>query len=206
MSALSVQDFTTEASMANVRGSRFVTVLAVALLGGFIVLASDTSFGQEKHKISWSAKPENTKTTFRHRLEIPDMLGHYIVMFEIRRTWPDGGGPVVEGRKVVESIGWGAFDGVAGNGLDRGYSVWRFENGDQSFGEFHDTTQSVVNPDRSRRATYVGTYVITGGPGKLKALKASQSNPGLPRSKPEGNPTATRNSQKGDNWLERKEA
>src|SRR2546426_8624881 len=151
MSAFSVQKFKTEASMATVRGSRFVTVLAVAL-GGFIVLASGTSFAQEKHKISWSAKPENTKTTFRHRLEIPDMLGHAIVMFEIRRTWPDGGGPVVEGRKVVESIAWGMGDGVAGNGLNRGYSVWRFENGDQSFGEFHDTTQSVVNPDRSRRS------------------------------------------------------
>src|SRR2546428_2936482 len=97
MSAFSVRDFPTEASMATVRGSRFVTVLAVAL-GGFIVLPSDTSFGQEKHKISWSAKPENTKTTFRHRLEIPDILGHAIGMFEIRRTWPDGGGPVVEGR------------------------------------------------------------------------------------------------------------
>src|SRR2546425_8777226 len=141
MSACSVEKLQPGASMATVRGSRFVTGLAVAL-GGFIVLASGTSFAQEKHKISWSAKPENTKTTFRHRLEIPDMLGHYIVMFEIRRTWPDGGGPVVEGRKVVESIGWGTFDGVAGNGLDRGYSVWRFENGDQSFGEFHDTTRS----------------------------------------------------------------
>jgi len=203
MSAFSVQKFKTEASMATVRGSRFVTVLAVALLGGFIVLASDTSFGQEKHKISWSAKPENTKTTFRHRLEIPDMLGHYIVMFEIRRTWPDGGGPVVEGRKVVESIGWGTFDGVAGNGLDRGYSVWRFENGDQSFGEFHDTTQSVVNPDRSRRATYVGTYVITGGTGKLKALKGIARYSGLAEYNAEGNPTRNEYSAEGEYWFEK---
>src|SRR3989442_8663024 len=145
MSAFSVQKFKTEASMATVRGSRFVTVLAVAV-GGFIVLASGTSFGQEKHKISWSAKPENTKTAFRHRLEIPDILGHAIGMFEIRRTWPDGGGPVVEGRKVVESIGWGTFDGVAGNGLDRGYSVWRFEK---------ELSRSLLNlAERDGRASY----------------------------------------------------
>src|SRR5439155_15870092 len=133
MSALSVQDFTTEASMANVRGSRFVTVLAVALLGGFGVLTSGTTFGQEKHKISWTAKAEHTKFPFRQRFEIPDIPGHAIVFFEIRRTWPDGGGAVVAGLKVVEDIAWGMGDGVAGNGLDRGYSVWRYENGDQSF-------------------------------------------------------------------------
>src|SRR2546425_12862923 len=111
MSAFSVQKFKMEASMATVRGSRFVTVLAVAL-GGFIVLASGTSFAQEKHKISWSAKPENTKTTFRHRLEIPNMLGHALVMFEIGRTWPDGRRPGVDGRKGEEAGAGGMGGGV----------------------------------------------------------------------------------------------
>ena len=95
MSAFSVQDFTTEANMAIVRGSRFVTVLAVALLTGFIVLASGTSFGQERYKISYSTKAENTKYTFQHGLEIPDMPGHILRIVEIRVTWPDGGAPTI---------------------------------------------------------------------------------------------------------------
>ena len=116
--------------MKGVRGSRFVAVLGLSVVFGFILLAGN-SFGQEKHKISWSAKAEHTKFAFRQRFEIPDMPGHAIALFELRRTWPDGGAPIVEGLKVVEEIAWGMGDGVAGNRFDRGYTVWRFENGDQ---------------------------------------------------------------------------
>ena len=100
--------------MATVRGSRFVAALVVALLGTFIVLASGTSFGQDRHKISWTAKAEHTKFPFRQRFEIPDIPGHAIVFFEIRRTWPDGGGH----HRAPGRVGWVCYLPSRSSGLD----------------------------------------------------------------------------------------
>ena len=187
--------------MRNILDGQAVILLGLAI--GVGVLASGTSYGQEKHKISWSSKPENTKFTVNQRLEHPDIRGHVVALIELRRTWPDGGGPVVEGRKVVESIGWGTFDGVAGNGDNWGYSVWRFESGDLAFGQWRNTVQSVINPDRSRKATYVGTYVTTGGTGKLKGIKGVGRFSGLGEFDPEGKPTRNEYSAEGEYWFEK---
>src|SRR2546428_11539181 len=75
----------------------------------------DSTFGQEKKKISWSTKPENTKISVQQALEIPDIAGHIIRIHEFRRTWPDGGAPTVEGQKVVEEISRAFADIIAGN-------------------------------------------------------------------------------------------
>jgi len=179
------------------------TVLVAALLAAMVLVGSDTAVGQEKKKISWTAKAENTKVTFRQVFDIPDMPGHRIAMFEIRRTWPDGGGPVIEGRKAKEEIAWGTGDGVAGNGLDRGYTVVRYENGDQEFRQWHDTAQSVINPDGSRRATYVGTYITTGGTGTLKGLKGVGRFSGIAEFDKDNKVTRNEYSAEGEYWFEK---
>jgi hypothetical protein len=112
--------------MPGITCSRFATVFALSLVGGLVLLAPGQSWTQEKHKLSWSARPENTKFTFQHTLEILDVPGHAIRMFEIRRTWPENP-PTIEGLKVVEEIARGTTDSVAGNGRSWGYSSWRYE-------------------------------------------------------------------------------
>jgi len=189
--------------MRVIRGNQIPTVMALALIVGMVLLASDGSLAQEKKKVSWSVKPENSKSTFRQRFEIPDIPGHAIVMEEYRRTWPNGGAPVVEGRKVVEEIAWGMADGVAGNGLQRGYRVWRFENGDQSSAEWSLAFQSVINPDRSRKVTFVGTYVETGGTGTLKGIKGVGRFSGVTDFNPELKPTRNEYSAEGEYWFEK---
>ena len=39
-----------------------------------------------------------------------------------------------------------------GNGRAWGYTFWRMENGDLMYSEWQNTSQAVVNPDRSRKA------------------------------------------------------
>src|SRR5439155_27069968 len=46
-----------------------------------------------------------------------------------------------------EAISRGTSDLIASNGLAHGYTMWRFENGDQAFQQYPDSVQSVVNPD-----------------------------------------------------------
>jgi hypothetical protein len=156
--------------IGTIRANRVFTVITLALVGAFIIVTSYSSFAQEK-KISWATKPENTKISVQQALEIPDIAGHIIRITEARRTWPDGGAPTVEGQKVVEEIARGRSDSIAGNGRGSGYSQWRFESGDLMFSEWQNTIQTVVNPDRTRKTTFVGTYVTTGGTGRLKGVK-----------------------------------
>jgi hypothetical protein len=188
--------------MGKMLGSR-AAVTGLAVLVAMMLIGSDSGFGQEKKKISWTAKDENTKVTFRQRFEIPDVTGHGVAFFEIRRVWPDGGGPVVEGLKVVEEIAWGMGDGVFGNGFDRGYSVVRYENGDQLFSQWQDTYQSVINPDGSRKATVLGTYLNTGGTGKLKGIKGVGRFSGVVESDPQVKPTRIEYSAEGEYWFEK---
>src|SRR2546429_8846255 len=85
--------------MATLRGNRLIILIGLALIGTFILVATDSSFAQEKKKIAWSTKPENTKIPVQQALDIPDMAGHIIRINEYRRTWPDGSAPTVNGQK-----------------------------------------------------------------------------------------------------------
>jgi hypothetical protein len=187
--------------MTNTTRGWFATVLSLSLVGGLMLVTPGASFGQEKHKVSWSTG--NTKYTFQHNLDIPDIAGHILRMNEGQTTWPDGGGPVIEGQKVIEERARVIADYVAGNGAGRGYSVWRFENGDQSFNQFQFTLQSVVNPDRSRKWTVVGTYVTTEGTGRMKGIKGHGRYSGRGEFDAEGKGTRSEVSGEGEYWFEK---
>src|SRR3989442_5853776 len=159
--------------MISMARNRVAMVLVLSLLGGLILLAPNQSLAQERHKISWSTRPENTKVTFQHTLEIPDVPSHAIRMFELRRTWPENP-PMVTGLKVVEEIARGTADNMAGNGLSRGYSSWRDEKGDMSFAERQKIKQAVTKPDGSRKTTDTGTYPMNGGNGKVPGVKGGR--------------------------------
>lgn len=188
--------------MISMARNRVAIVLVLSLLGGLILLAPNQSLAQERHKISWSTRPENTKVTFQHTLEIPDVPSHAIRMFELWRTWPENP-PMVTGLKVVEEIARGTADNLAGNGLSRGYSSWRYENGDMSFAEWQNINQAVTNPDGSRKATYTGTYLMTGGTGKLRGLKGVGRYTGLVEFAPDGKTTRNEVSAEGEYWFEK---
>jgi len=59
--------------MATLRGNRLIILIGLALIATFLLVATDSTFAQEKHKISWTAKAEHTKYTFQHSFEIPDI-------------------------------------------------------------------------------------------------------------------------------------
>jgi hypothetical protein len=103
----------------------------------------------------------------------------------------------------VEEIARGMADSVAGNGRAWGYSFWRYENGDMSFSEWQNTNQAVVNPDRSRKATFVGTYVMTGGTGKLRGIKGFGRYSGVSEFAPDGKATRNEYSGEGEYWIEK---
>jgi hypothetical protein len=48
------------------------------------------------------------------------------------------------------------------------------ENGDKIFGESSGTTQTVVGADGSKKTTYSGVVVYTGGTGKYQGIRGLQ--------------------------------
>ena len=60
-----------------------------------------------------------------------------------------------------------------------------------------------MNPDQSKKLTFVGTYVTTGGTGKLKALKGIARYSGLAEYNAEGNSTRNEYSAEGEYWFEK---
>jgi hypothetical protein len=191
-----------ETNMSDRSVRPLITILILGLVGGLLLSVSDTSFSQEKKKLAWSAKAEHTKFIGHPILEIPDVPGHAIRSFEIRRTYPDNP-PMIEGLKVVEEVARGFSDQVLGNGRGWGYTVWRLENGDQMYSEWQNATQAVVNPDRSRRASFVGTYVTTGGTGKVRGAKGFGRYTGVTEVNAEGQVTRNEYSAEGEYWIEK---
>jgi hypothetical protein len=180
-----------------------IAILVFGLAVAFVLSVTQTASSQERKKLAWSAKAENTKFIGHPILEIVDVPGHAIRSFEIRRTYPDNP-PVVEGLKVVEEIARGVNDQIQGNGRAWGYTFWRMENGDLMYSEWQNTTQAVVNPDRSRKATFVGTYVTTGGSGKLRGIKGFGRYTGVTEVNAEGQVARNEYSAEGEYWLAEK--
>ena len=186
--------------MAHRPARPLIAALILAVTAGVVLSLSDTVFAQDRKKLTWSAKAENTKFVGHPIMEIPDVAGHTIRSFEFRRTYPENP-PVVEGLKVVEEINRGFNDVIQGNGRAWGYTHWRFENGDSMYNEWQNTIQSVVNPDGSRKQTFVGTYVTTGGTGKLSGVKGVGRYSGIAEVNREGQTTRNEYSSEGEYWI-----
>jgi len=179
-----------------------MTLVALCLAVGLILFVPAGGSAQEKHKLSWSVRAENVKFTLVGRLEIPDMPGHFLSIFELRRTWPDNP-PTIEGVKLVEEIVRGFTDFVLGNGRAWGYAFWRLENGDTVFLDWQNASQGIVNPDGSRKGTYLGTYVNTGGTGKVRGIKGLGRYSGLTEANAAGVVTRNEHSVEGEYWIEK---
>jgi len=180
--------------------------LSSASLGVFVAsllwLPPSGSLAQERHKVAWSARPENTKYTFQHVLEVGDVPGHAIRMIEIRRTFPDNA-MTFEGLKVVEDVSRGTTDLIAGNGFGSGYTTAKLENGDLMFSQWQNSVQTVVNQDGSRKTVFVGTYITTGGTGKARGVKGFGRFSGLSELNAAGMATRNEYSGEGEYWIEK---
>jgi len=137
-----------------------------------------TSFGlsegwaQQKHKISGKALAENAKYTQQHVIDVGDVPGHQVRIFEIHRTYPKDA-PVFEGVKVVEEWVRGFSDYTDINGRAVTYYIYVVENGDKIFARSNAVTQTIVNPNGSKRSTVTGVATITGGTGKFLTIRGT---------------------------------
>jgi hypothetical protein len=143
-----------------------VALTTAALLGLAAALTGDAR-AQRRIQLAFDVEPANAKYTQQHVIDVGDVPGHQLRLFEIRRTYPDKA-PVINGLKIVESWTRGVSDYTNNNGADVVYHVYVAENGDKFF--VQSSTVVVQNPGSTAfSATTVGP--ISGGTGRLAGLQ-----------------------------------
>jgi hypothetical protein len=129
-----------------------------------VVLLTTPVLGQERLVFSVSA--ENTKYTQQDTIDVGDVAGHQVRLFEIKRVYP-ANAPVIGGLKLVESWTRGISDYTNNSGEAITYGVYVLDNGDKFF--TRGRLVAIQSPEvRNMTATTVGP--ITGGTGKLTRI------------------------------------
>jgi hypothetical protein len=168
------------------RGTTFV-LSAIALLGFAIALPAGDAFAQQKQQVSFKTPAANTKYTQQTTIDVGDLPGHQVRVFEIHRTYP-GDAPVFSGLKLAEMWTRGVTDFTDGTGSSVNYSVYIMENGDKLF----TRTALVAQGLGSGKFTTTSAGTITGGTGKLAGVQ------GIIRTTGTAQPTAGVNENQTD--------
>jgi len=103
----------------------------VALICLAIVWPGD-AIAQERQRIFFSASQENSKFTQRYAIDLPDMRGHQVRVYEICRTFPTHP-PIVKAMAIKEIWTRGMADYTDYSGHGTLYSEYVLENGDRFF-------------------------------------------------------------------------
>ena len=145
-----------------------LTLGAIAALGLALVSSASESLAQEKQKISYKTSAANSKFTQRHILDVGDIKGHTVRVYELYRAYPDNA-PVINGLKFKESWQEGYADYIDDNGSATYYTVTTMENGDKFFSRGSMHAQS----PGGGKLTTTSIAVITGGTGKLAGINGT---------------------------------
>lgn len=150
-------------------------------------------------KISYKVPAKNSEYTQQYGIDVGDMPGHRIRMFEIHRTFPNPEvSPMYEGVQVIETWSRGYADYLNTDGRHWGYEIGILENGDKIISRFDGTSQTTLNPDGSKKNTFTGTSVLTGGTGRFIGLRGAVLYTGL--FDPQGNLNEVQ--IEGEYWIE----
>ena len=98
-------------------------VATAALLCLVTGLPPVKAVAQEKQRASFKTSVENTKYTQQHSIEVGDVSGHHVRVYEIQRTFPNNA-PVINGVALKEQWTRAISDYTDNNGPGTTYSVY----------------------------------------------------------------------------------
>jgi hypothetical protein len=150
--------------------NRIVCVFGLSL--GLVLSPIDFSNVSAQEKCKVSEGPDVAKSTYtqQHTLDVGDVPGHQIRIYEVHRTYPNDK-PNCEGLKRIESWDRGYSNYVDWNGPTTSFGVVVFENGDKIFTKNVGTSQTTISPDGTKNSTYTGVATYTGGTVNYKGIR-----------------------------------
>jgi hypothetical protein len=150
-----------------------LTLVTVALIGFATGYPARDADAQEGQRVSYATPPASTKYTQQHLIDVGDVPGHQVRVYEIYRS-VSGNAPTINGLKLVETWTRGLSDYTNTNGASTNYTTYVFENGDKIFAR----TITVVQSTGPGKASTVSVGPITGGTGKLAGIQGTVRSTG----------------------------
>ena len=85
------------------------TLAVIAILGLAVALPAGEALAQQKQRVSYKMDAANAKFPQQHIIEIGDVPGHKLRVYELLRVFPNNA-PVINGIKLKEQWTRGASD------------------------------------------------------------------------------------------------
>jgi hypothetical protein len=86
-----------------------ITLSAFSLFSLAVALPTNDAAAQQTQRVSFKTPAANTKYTQQHFVDVGDVPGHQVRVFEIHRTFPNDP-PVINGVKLKEQWTRGTSD------------------------------------------------------------------------------------------------
>jgi hypothetical protein len=143
---------------------RITSAAMMAVSLGF-ALPTCNAIAQQLQHVTYKTSAENTKYTQQHIIDVGDVPGHQVRIFEIHRTYPNNAA-MINGMKLVEQWTRAMSDFTDNNGPATTYGIYVLENGDKFFVRSALVSQSTGGGKLSNMTA----GPITGGTGKLAGI------------------------------------
>lgn len=150
-----------------------LTVLFVAFVGAAALCATREAAAQQKYTIS-PAPNSNSQFLQEHIVEVDDVPGHRLRVYEIRQDYPQKD-LVFAGVVVKQALSRNMSDFVNGNGPFTYYIVYSLEDGNQVFSRGTGTSQA----DATSGYRFVIVENFVGGTGKFKGMRGQVRGGGV---------------------------
>jgi hypothetical protein len=171
---------------------------ALAVIAGFLAPGISESWAQERTKVSFSAPASISKFTRQHSIDVDDVPGHQVRIFELNRNYGDSG-PVIAGVRVKETWTRGMTDYTELNGPGVVYVTYVMENGDRIYARGHITAISTPSGEGKFALKNLAATNLVRGTGKFKGIQ------GVVRGETVADPKAGINQSSGEMeyWFEK---
>jgi hypothetical protein len=139
-----------------------------AITAAALTFSLTAAVAQQVQHVTFPSAAANSQYTDQHTIDVGDVPGHQVRVYEIHRTYPTNP-PVINGMKLTEGWTRATSDYINNTGSGDNYSVFVLENGDKFFA--HSTLVAQSSGTGKLTATVSG--MITGGTGKLAGIKGT---------------------------------
>jgi len=134
-------------------------------------LSPGAIWAQEKRPISISSEGAMTRFIQQLAIDVDDVSGHQVRVFENHRIYATDKQAMVAGERIVESFGRGLSNYVIGIGPVFGYTTLVTDKGNKIFLEFSGSSETRPTETGSKRGTYNGTARFVGGTGQFLKIR-----------------------------------
>jgi hypothetical protein len=143
-------------------------MLSFAAAGAIGVCVISIGAAQERQSDSFKTSGENAKYAQQFFIDVGDVPGHQVRVFELHWTFPSNPPATINGMKLTDAWGRGTTDYTDGNGPGAAYLVYVLENGDKFFARLNLIAQ---RSSESGKSTGTNVGAITGGTGKFSGIR-----------------------------------